>query len=166
MDGPGSLPYGDDGNGCTWADLASPIYGGGGEVVDDGITVVDDGITCDFLLKLLRAGSMVGADAALLHELESRAAVVSLCRLRALGSKNRDDDPDGVASTSSLEDEAVHNHYQTTKAGCIFLKTTIREDVRTACVYVESLTKELVFTTKDVTQLLVKGITANIILLI
>ncbi|EEC68800.1 hypothetical protein OsI_37355 [Oryza sativa Indica Group] len=70
MGGPGSLPYGDDGNGCTWADLASPIYGGGGEVVDDGIT-------CDFLLKLLRAGSMVGADAALLHELESRAAVVS-----------------------------------------------------------------------------------------
>ncbi|KAF0920418.1 hypothetical protein E2562_034866 [Oryza meyeriana var. granulata] len=36
--------------------------------------VVDDGITCDFLLKLLRAGSMVGADAALLQELESRAA--------------------------------------------------------------------------------------------
>ncbi|XBI25719.1 hypothetical protein VPH35_050588 [Triticum aestivum] len=34
----------------------------------------DDGITCDFLLKLLRAGSMVGADAALLRELESRAA--------------------------------------------------------------------------------------------
>uniref|UniRef100_A0A0D3F3S2 Kinesin motor domain-containing protein n=1 Tax=Oryza barthii TaxID=65489 RepID=A0A0D3F3S2_9ORYZ len=32
------------------------------------------------------------------------------------------------------------------------------EDVRTACVYVESLTKELVFTTKDVTQLLVKGL--------
>ncbi|EAZ30330.1 hypothetical protein OsJ_14378 [Oryza sativa Japonica Group] len=34
----------------------------------------------------------------------------------------------------------------------------IGEDVRTACVYVESLTKELVFTTKDVTQLLVKGL--------
>jgi hypothetical protein len=34
----------------------------------------DDGITCDFLLKLLRAGSMVGADAALLRDLESRAA--------------------------------------------------------------------------------------------
>ncbi|KAG8053237.1 hypothetical protein GUJ93_ZPchr0001g31135 [Zizania palustris] len=34
----------------------------------------DDGITCDFLLKLLRAGSMVGADAALLQELEARAA--------------------------------------------------------------------------------------------
>ncbi|KAL6650548.1 hypothetical protein ACP70R_009473 [Stipagrostis hirtigluma subsp. patula] len=32
----------------------------------------------------------------------------------------------------------------------------IREDVRTACVYVESLTKEFVFTMKDVTQLLVK----------
>lgn len=32
----------------------------------------------------------------------------------------------------------------------------IREDVRTACVYVESLTKELIFTMKDVTQLLVK----------
>ncbi|CAM0879921.1 unnamed protein product [Alopecurus aequalis] len=34
----------------------------------------DDGITCDFLLRLLRAGSMLGADAALLRELESRAA--------------------------------------------------------------------------------------------
>ncbi|KAL5228247.1 hypothetical protein ABZP36_016512 [Zizania latifolia] len=34
----------------------------------------NDGITCDFLLKLLRAGSMVGADAALLQELEARAA--------------------------------------------------------------------------------------------
>ncbi|GJN37168.1 hypothetical protein PR202_gb26094 [Eleusine coracana subsp. coracana] len=33
----------------------------------------------------------------------------------------------------------------------------IREDVRTARVYVESLTKELVFTTKDVIQLLVKN---------
>ncbi|WVZ72520.1 hypothetical protein U9M48_020962 [Paspalum notatum var. saurae] len=36
--------------------------------------VADDGITCDFLLKLLRAGSMVGADAALLRDLEARAA--------------------------------------------------------------------------------------------
>ncbi|KAL6897827.1 hypothetical protein ACP4OV_006786 [Aristida adscensionis] len=34
----------------------------------------DDGITCDFLLRLLRAGSMVGADAALLGDLEARAA--------------------------------------------------------------------------------------------
>ncbi|WVZ85014.1 hypothetical protein U9M48_031978 [Paspalum notatum var. saurae] len=34
----------------------------------------------------------------------------------------------------------------------------IREDVRTACVYVESLTKESVFNMKDVTQLLVKGL--------
>ncbi|KAL6626850.1 hypothetical protein ACP70R_030576 [Stipagrostis hirtigluma subsp. patula] len=34
----------------------------------------DDGITCDFLLKLLRAGSMVGADAAMLRDLEARAA--------------------------------------------------------------------------------------------
>ncbi|KAM0882570.1 hypothetical protein ACQ4PT_032187 [Festuca glaucescens] len=34
----------------------------------------------------------------------------------------------------------------------------IREDVKTACVYVESLTKEFVFTMKDVTQLLVKGL--------
>uniref|UniRef100_A0A0A9CUB9 Kinesin-like protein n=1 Tax=Arundo donax TaxID=35708 RepID=A0A0A9CUB9_ARUDO len=34
----------------------------------------------------------------------------------------------------------------------------IREDVRTACVYVESLTKEFVYTMKDVTQLLVKGL--------
>ncbi|XP_062182457.1 coleoptile phototropism protein 1-like [Phragmites australis] len=36
--------------------------------------VANDGITCDFLLKLLRAGSMVGADAALLQDLEARAA--------------------------------------------------------------------------------------------
>lgn len=39
-----------------------------------GTTAADDGITCDFLLKLLRAGSMVGADAALLRDLEARAA--------------------------------------------------------------------------------------------
>uniref|UniRef100_A0A0D3FW79 Kinesin motor domain-containing protein n=1 Tax=Oryza barthii TaxID=65489 RepID=A0A0D3FW79_9ORYZ len=39
-----------------------------------------------------------------------------------------------------------------------FFSRLIGEDVRTACVYVESLTKELVFTTKDVTQLLVKGL--------
>ena len=36
----------------------------------------------------------------------------------------------------------------------------IREDVRTACVYVESLTKQYVFTMKDVTQLLVKVCTS------
>ncbi|TKW25253.1 hypothetical protein SEVIR_3G106000v4 [Setaria viridis] len=40
-----------------------PDDGGGG-----------DGITCDFLLRLLRAGSTVGADAALLGDLEARAA--------------------------------------------------------------------------------------------
>jgi len=34
----------------------------------------------------------------------------------------------------------------------------IREDVRTACVYVESLTKQYAFTMKDVNQLLVKGL--------
>ncbi|CAO2205398.1 unnamed protein product [Urochloa humidicola] len=45
-------------------DSAAGGGGGGG----------DDGITCDFLLKLLRAGSMVGADAAVLRELEARAA--------------------------------------------------------------------------------------------
>ncbi|KAK8452499.1 hypothetical protein SEVIR_5G121000v4 [Setaria viridis] len=43
---------------------------GGGKAGGGG----DDGITCDFLLKLLRAGSMVGADAALLRDLEARAA--------------------------------------------------------------------------------------------
>ncbi|CAL4910104.1 unnamed protein product [Urochloa decumbens] len=32
------------------------------------------GVTCDFLLRLLRAGSTVGADAALLGDLEARAA--------------------------------------------------------------------------------------------
>jgi hypothetical protein len=36
------------------------------------------------------------------------------------------------------------------------IRWQIREDVKTACVYVESLTKEFVFTMKDVTQLLVK----------
>ncbi|KAK3140582.1 hypothetical protein QOZ80_5AG0402890 [Eleusine coracana subsp. coracana] len=34
----------------------------------------DDGITCDFLLRLLRAGIVAGADAALLGDLEARAA--------------------------------------------------------------------------------------------
>ncbi|CAL5096819.1 unnamed protein product [Urochloa decumbens] len=34
----------------------------------------DGGVTCDFLLRLLRAGSTVGADAALLGDLETRAA--------------------------------------------------------------------------------------------
>jgi hypothetical protein len=48
-------------------DTPAPGVGGGGGGVDDGIT-------CDFLLKLLRAGSMVGADAALLRDLETRAA--------------------------------------------------------------------------------------------
>ncbi|KQK07231.1 hypothetical protein BRADI_2g34052v3 [Brachypodium distachyon] len=38
---------------------------------DDGN---DSGIACDFLLRLLRAGSMVGADRALLGDLEARAA--------------------------------------------------------------------------------------------
>ncbi|CAN6340805.1 unnamed protein product [Urochloa humidicola] len=33
-----------------------------------------DGVTCDFLLRLLRAGSTVGADAAMLADLEARAA--------------------------------------------------------------------------------------------
>ncbi|OEL26531.1 hypothetical protein BAE44_0012450 [Dichanthelium oligosanthes] len=41
---------------------------------DDGACKDDDGITCDFLLRLLRAGSTVGADAALLADLEARAA--------------------------------------------------------------------------------------------
>uniref|UniRef100_A0A0E0JES9 NPH3 domain-containing protein n=1 Tax=Oryza punctata TaxID=4537 RepID=A0A0E0JES9_ORYPU len=50
-------------------DPPAPAVCGGGSGC-----VADDGITCDFLLKLLRAGSMVGADAALLQELESRAA--------------------------------------------------------------------------------------------
>lgn len=40
---------------------------------DDGASK-SDGITCDFLLRLLRAGSTVGADAALLGDLEARAA--------------------------------------------------------------------------------------------
>ena len=40
----------------------------------DAAAAADDSITCDFLLRLLRAGSMVGADAALLQELETRAA--------------------------------------------------------------------------------------------
>ncbi|RCV24915.1 hypothetical protein SETIT_5G124500v2 [Setaria italica] len=50
-------------------DPPAPGCGGGGAGGGG-----DDGITCDFLLKLLRAGSMVGADAALLRDLEARAA--------------------------------------------------------------------------------------------
>lgn len=46
---------------------ALPPDGGDG---DDG----GGGVTCDFLLRLLRAGSMAGADAALLADLEARAA--------------------------------------------------------------------------------------------
>uniref|UniRef100_A0A0E0N798 Uncharacterized protein n=1 Tax=Oryza rufipogon TaxID=4529 RepID=A0A0E0N798_ORYRU len=40
---------------------------------------------CDFLLKLLRAGSMVGTDAALLQELESRAVHTSPSQLSRPG---------------------------------------------------------------------------------
>ncbi|XP_066368763.1 uncharacterized protein [Miscanthus floridulus] len=40
----------------------------------DGDGGKSDGITCDFLLRLLRAGSTVGADAALLGDLEARVA--------------------------------------------------------------------------------------------
>uniref|UniRef100_A0A0E0KZ54 NPH3 domain-containing protein n=1 Tax=Oryza punctata TaxID=4537 RepID=A0A0E0KZ54_ORYPU len=40
----------------------------------DGGDGDDGGVTCDFLLRLLRAGSMAGADAALLADLEARAA--------------------------------------------------------------------------------------------
>jgi hypothetical protein len=47
---------------------------GGGSCCTAAAVATDDGITCDFLLKLLRAGSMVGADAALLRDLEARAA--------------------------------------------------------------------------------------------
>ena len=47
---------------------------GGGCCATAAAVATDDGITCDFLLKLLRAGSMVGADAALLRDLEARAA--------------------------------------------------------------------------------------------
>ncbi|CAD6272453.1 unnamed protein product [Miscanthus lutarioriparius] len=46
----------------------------GGCCATAAAVATDDGITCDFLLKLLRAGSMVGADAALLRDLEARAA--------------------------------------------------------------------------------------------
>ncbi|XP_040379843.1 coleoptile phototropism protein 1-like [Oryza brachyantha] len=49
---------------------ALPPEGGGGGGGDDD----DGGVTCDFLLRLLRAGSMAGADAALLADLEARAA--------------------------------------------------------------------------------------------
>uniref|UniRef100_A0A0D9WDE3 NPH3 domain-containing protein n=1 Tax=Leersia perrieri TaxID=77586 RepID=A0A0D9WDE3_9ORYZ len=41
---------------------------------DDESPNSDGGVTCDFLLRLLRAGAMSGADASLLAELESRAA--------------------------------------------------------------------------------------------
>ncbi|CAN6345446.1 unnamed protein product [Urochloa humidicola] len=41
---------------------------------DDASSAAGDGVTCDFLLRLLRAGSTVGADAAMLGDLEARAA--------------------------------------------------------------------------------------------
>ncbi|CAN6349853.1 unnamed protein product [Urochloa humidicola] len=41
---------------------------------DDADIAGGAGVTCDFLLRLLRAGSTVGADAALLGDLEARAA--------------------------------------------------------------------------------------------
>ena len=56
-----ALPPDDDGDGD----------GDGGDKDGGGQS---DGITCDFLLRLLRAGSTVGADAALLGDLEARAA--------------------------------------------------------------------------------------------
>jgi hypothetical protein len=40
----------------------------------DSDAAKDDGVTCDFLLRLLRAGTVAGADAALLADLEARAA--------------------------------------------------------------------------------------------
>jgi hypothetical protein len=56
----------------SWPQLSpDPPAGGGGCCA---AAVADDGITCDFLLKLLHAGSMVGADTALLRDLEARAA--------------------------------------------------------------------------------------------
>jgi hypothetical protein len=50
---------------------ALPPDDGDGDDKDGGKI---DGITCDFLLRLLRTGSTVGADAALLGDLEARAA--------------------------------------------------------------------------------------------
>ncbi|TVU17233.1 hypothetical protein EJB05_33252, partial [Eragrostis curvula] len=41
---------------------------------DAGDAEEDDGVTCDFLLRLLRAGILAGADDALLGDLEARAA--------------------------------------------------------------------------------------------
>ncbi|XP_062186174.1 kinesin-like protein KIN-12A [Phragmites australis] len=52
----------------------------------------------------------------------------------------------------------IYNEHITDLLDPLQKNLQIREDVRTACVYVESLTKELVFSMKDVTQLLVKGL--------
>ncbi|EAZ14737.1 hypothetical protein OsJ_04663 [Oryza sativa Japonica Group] len=97
---------------------------------------------CDFLLKLLRAGSMVGTDAALLQELESRAVHTSPSQLsrpgygrltsrrsrprracqRPMSLTRRRFQPQPpslpniyVASTSILEVEAIDKHYQQQK---------------------------------------------------
>ncbi|BAD87166.1 unknown protein [Oryza sativa Japonica Group] len=77
--GPSSLSYGDNNDWWTWADPVPGICCGGDS------RVAEDDIMCDFLLKLLRAGSMVGTDAALLQELESRAVHTSPSQLSRPG---------------------------------------------------------------------------------
>uniref|UniRef100_A0A0D3EYB5 Uncharacterized protein n=1 Tax=Oryza barthii TaxID=65489 RepID=A0A0D3EYB5_9ORYZ len=76
---PSSLSYGDNNDWWTWADPVPGICCGGDS------RVAEDDIMCDFLLKLLRAGSMVGTDAALLQELESRAVHTSPSQLSRPG---------------------------------------------------------------------------------
>ncbi|XP_052142902.1 uncharacterized protein LOC127762431 isoform X1 [Oryza glaberrima] len=82
------------------------------------------------------------------------------CRLSAPCSRGSPPATTGVSRSGGV-DPPCRRRFCTRgpyTAPCRLLLPQIREDVRTACVYVESLTKELVFTTKDVTQLLVKGL--------
>ncbi|KAF0925938.1 hypothetical protein E2562_018740 [Oryza meyeriana var. granulata] len=69
----------------------------------DGGDVDDGGVTCDFLLRLLRAGSMAGADAALLADLEARAArrldQASLGAVMIPAFRGGGGDPPGASAT-------------------------------------------------------------------
>jgi len=76
-------------------------------------------------------------------------------RIKEEQGKHRDKELKYNCTCSFLE---IYNEQITDLLDPIQKNLQIREDVKTACVYVESLTKEFVFTMKDVTQLLVKGL--------
>lgn len=76
-------------------------------------------------------------------------------RIKEEQGKHRDKELTYHCTCSFLE---IYNEQITDLLDPMQKNLQIREDVKTACVYVESLTKEFVCTMKDVTQLLVKGL--------